>query len=315
MGIDVSQLDIIIVNYNSTLYLLKCLRSIYTSLDKDIAAKVYVVDNASKDNVNVLQQKFPQVILSKNKTNIGFAKAVNHSISKTSAPYILLLNPDTLVDKNFFKSMLDFMKNNPDVGIAGPKILEKNGMIQGSARSFPTPMTALYGRNTVITKIFPDNRMTSKNVLTSRHNGEKKMAVDWVSGACMVVRRSAVKDVGMMDEKFFLYWEDADWCKRMSAKGWKVIYYPHASVVHYAGVCSNKKIRPLLEFHKSAYYFFCKNSGTNGLSIVKGLVFGALLLRFYVVLILNSIYGLKKNKTDFSSECQSSECQGDLFYN
>ncbi|MGB9498498.1 MAG: glycosyltransferase family 2 protein [Dissulfuribacterales bacterium] len=307
------KLDIIIVNYNSTAYLLKCLRSIYTSLGKDIAVKVFVVDNASKDNVNVLQQQFPQVTLSKNKINIGFAKAVNYYMSKTDAPYILLLNPDTLVDKNFFKSILDFMEDNPDVGIAGPKILESNGMVQGSARSFPTPMTALYGRNTVMTKMFPNNRMTSKNILTSRHNGEKKMAVDWVSGACMVVRRSAVKDVGMMDERFFLYWEDADWCKRMSVMGWKVIYYPHASVVHYVGACSNKKIRPLLEFHKSAYYFFCKYSGKSGLSVVKGLVFGALLLRFYVVLISNGIYGLKKNKTDFSSECQSSKYQRDFF--
>ena len=153
MGKNLNKLDIIIVNYNSTAYLLKCLRSIYISLGRDIAARVHVVDNASKDNVNVLQQKFPQMTLSKNKTNIGFAKAVNYSISKTDAPYILLLNPDTLVDKNFFKSMLDFMEENPDVGITGPKILESNGKVQGSARSFPTPMTALYGRNTIMTKI------------------------------------------------------------------------------------------------------------------------------------------------------------------
>jgi len=305
-----NRLDIIIVNYNSTPYLLKCLRSIYRSINGDIPARVFVVDNASKDNVNVLKQKFPQVILSKNKVNIGFAKAVNDSISRTDSPYLLLLNPDTLVDKNFFKSMLDFMEENTDVGIVGPKILESNGVVQGSARSFPTALTAIYGRNTLMTKLFPNNRMTSKNILTNQRNSIKKMEVDWVSGACMMVRRKAVEDVGMMDERFFLYWEDADWCRRMSAKGWRVVYYPHASLVHYAGVCSNKKIRPLLEFHKSAYRFFCKYSGKNGLSIVKGLVFGALLLRFYVVLISNGIYGFKKNKTDFSSEYKR-----DLFYN
>ena len=259
MEINVSKLDILIVNYNSTAYLVKCLRSIYTSLDTDIALNVYVVDNASKDNVNVLQQKFPQVILSKNKINIGFAKAVNDSISKTDAPYILLLNPDTIVDKNFLKSMLNYMIENPDVGIAGPKIFESNGAIQGSARSFPTPMTALFGRNSIMTRFFPNNRLTRRNILNRDSIGNVPIHIDWVSGACMMVRRKAFEEVGLMDENFFMYWEDADWCRRMIQKDWKVVYYPDASIIHFSGRSSDcNLIQSVVEFHRSAYYLFKK---------------------------------------------------------
>jgi hypothetical protein len=138
--------------------------------------------------------------------------------------------------------------------------------------------------------------MTSKNILTNRLDGEKNMEVDWVSGACMILRRSALKEVGLMDERFFLYWEDADLCKRMSEKGWLVAYFPNASIVHYAGVSSKKRIRPLLEFHKSAYYFFCKYSKSKNSNAVKAAAFLALSLRFYMILTTQCIMRLKMNK-------------------
>jgi len=290
MGMNVSGLlDIIIVNYNSTNYLLECLHSIYMSLGRKIAANVYVFDNASKDNVNVLKQQFPQVVLSKNKINIGFAKAVNYSISKTKAPYILLLNPDTRVGKNFFKFMLDFMEENPDVGIAGPKILEENGKVQGSARSFPTPMTAFFGRNSILTKVFPNNRLTRKNILNREINGDSPINVDWVSGACMMVRRKAIEGVGLMDEAFFMYWEDADWCRRMTQKDWHVVYFPGASIVHYAGKSSDRNlIQSIVEFHKSAYYLFNKYSQST-FGIGKTLVLIGLWGRAFFLLALHGI--------------------------
>ncbi|MCK5853358.1 glycosyltransferase, partial [bacterium] len=181
-------IDIIIVNYNSTDYLLKCLFSIYDALDKNISATVYVFDNASTDNLDILSEAFPHINLVKSNKNIGFAKAVNYLISKTTASEILILNPDTIVNKGFFKSMLSFMIKNPDVGIAGPKIFESNGNVQGSARSFPRPMTALFGRNSIMTKLFPNNRLTIKNILNRELSGDAPIKVDWISGACMMVR-------------------------------------------------------------------------------------------------------------------------------
>lgn len=284
MGI--ALIDIIIVNHNSTDYLIQCIRSIYDAAVDTIPMNICVHDNASREDTDVLLQKFPDVLLSKSSANIGFARAVNCFIGKTSAPYILILNPDTKVHQGFFESLLAFMENHPQVGITGPKIYEKNGMIQGSARAFPTPLTGVFGRSSLLTRWLPNNRISGKNILVRKSSGQF-MKVDWVSGACMLVRRAAVEDVGMLDERFFLYWEDADWCKRMSQKKWDVVYYQHASIMHYTGISSRKKnSRPLLEFHKSAYHYFCKHSPLKKISIVKLAVFGAISLRFYGVLVL-----------------------------
>ncbi len=292
-----SKIDIIIVNYNSTGYLLNCLRSIYEDAARDADAdfEIHVMDNASTDNVNVITDKFPQVVLWKNQVNIGFARAVNCLISRTRSPYILILNPDARINNGFLRSILNFILENPGVGIVGPRIFEENGMIQGSARAFPTPLTALFGRSSALTRMFPGNRLTLKNILIKKIENEAFLDVDWVSGACMLVRRRAAEEVGMMDERFFLYWEDADWCKRMFEKGWRVVYYPRASIVHYAGVSSKKRdIRSLLDFHMSAYEFFCKHSIRSDFSILKIIAFGALSVRFYLILIINLIIQMNR---------------------
>jgi hypothetical protein len=292
-----SKIDIIIVNYNSTGYLLNCLRSIYEDAARDADAdfEIHVMDNASTDNVNAITDKFPQVVLWKNQVNIGFARAVNCLISRTRSPYILILNPDARINNGFLRSILNFILENPGVGIVGPRIFEENGMIQGSARAFPTPLTALFGRSSALTRMFPGNRLTLKNILIKKIENADFLDVDWVSGACMLVRRRAAEEVGMMDERFFLYWEDADWCKRMFEKGWRVVYYPRASIVHYAGVSSKKRdIRSLLDFHMSAYEFFCKHSIRSDFSILKIIAFGALSVRFYLILIINLIIQMNR---------------------
>jgi hypothetical protein len=298
LGINLSKVDIIIVNYNSTAFLLNCLHSIYEDIgsENENEVQIYIIDNASTDNVNLITDKFPKVILWKNPVNIGFSKAVNYLIARTRSPYILILNPDTYINNGFFKPILNFMVEYPMVGIVGPKIFDTNGMIQGSARTFPTPLTALFGRSTLLTKMFPNNKLTLKNILTKQSDNTKFIEVDWVSGACMLVRRRAIEEVGMMDERFFLYWEDADWCKRMSEKGWRVVYYPQASITHFIGASSQKRdIRSLLDFHMSAYEFFSKHSIKSNFSILKIIVFGALSIRFYLILIINLIIPWNRN--------------------
>ncbi len=289
-------IDIIIVNYNSTNYLLKCLSSIYDALDNNISATVYVFDNASNDNIDILHKAFPHVNLSKNRKNIGFAKAVNYLISKTVAAEVLILNPDTFINKGFFNSILNFMIENPDVGIAGPKIFESNGKVQGSARSFPTPMTALFGRKSIMTRFFPNNRLTRKNILNRELSGNVPIKVDWVSGACMMVRRQAIEDVGLMDENFFMYWEDADWCRRMIQKAWKVVYYPDASIIHFSGKSSDRNlIQSVVEFHKSAYYLF-KKYYQDPFGIMRALVMIGLGARACFLLALHGIRRRYKRK-------------------
>lgn len=278
-------LDIIIVNYKSTRYLTRCLSSVFESID-GLGAHVHVFDNGSNDDVGQINQSFPNTFLTKNSQNIGFSRAVNTVLKETNRRYVLILNPDTIVDKGFLKAIGSYMDTNPEVGIAGPKIFDPCGTIQGSARSFPTFHTAFFGRSALISKLFPKNRITRANLLTGNCDGKTPMEVDWVSGSCMAVRREAINDVGLLDERFFLYWEDVDWCKRMWKKGWKVVYYPQASIEHYVGGSSEQNlIRAVFEFHKSAYRYFKKYFKSYG-SILKLVVFLGLSFRFVLLLFL-----------------------------
>jgi GT2 family glycosyltransferase/glycosyltransferase involved in cell wall biosynthesis len=284
--------DIIIVNFRSTDYVLRCLKSIYNSLHQ-FTGKVFVQDNASEDGIDRINAAFPQVILSKHSYNMGFSKAINSALQQSNAPYIVLLNPDSYVMDNFFKPIIDYMENNPRVGIVGPKIFNHDGSIQGSARSFPTPLTALFGRSSLLTSFFPNNPLSRANILTTMSDGETPMKVDWVSGACMVVRKKAVDDIGLLDESFFMYWEDADWCRRMWKKGWKVVYFPKASIVHYVGVSSGQAfLRSVFEFHKSSYRLFNKYNNTS--LFMKPLAITGISLHLFYVLVSNRFHACYK---------------------
>jgi GT2 family glycosyltransferase len=271
-------LDIIIVNYNSTDFLINCLNSIRESLN-GVRADIFVQDNASTDGIERVQKVFPSVNFNCNKRNVGFAAGVNQVISKGKNPYVMLLNPDTYVTDKFFNISMDFIRKNPRVGIVGPKVIEKDGRLQNSARSFPTLLTCAFGRSSFLSRCFPQNIISRKNLLSIDSDGQSPMEVDWVSGACMLINRKAIESVGLLDERFFLYWEDADWCRRMWQNGWKVIYFPKATIYHYSGASSRKKLVPsILEFHKSAYKLFEKYLDSS-LAVIKPFVYYGLLIR------------------------------------
>ncbi|MCP4107450.1 MAG: glycosyltransferase [Desulfobacteraceae bacterium] len=276
-------LDIIIVNYNSTDYLVNCLRSVEKTLNGK-PARIFVQDNASKDRVGRILSEFPRIKLTINRHNIGFAKAVNKALKQGTNDYAVLLNPDTYLTDGFIESCILFMKNNPDVGILGPRILDNDGRLQNSARAFPTLLTAFFGRSSFLSRTFPKNPITFKNLLSLKSDGKSPMEVDWVSGACMVIRRKAIEEIGLLDERFFMYWEDADWCRRMWEAGRKVVYFPQASVYHYGGRSSEKIIfRSVIEFHKSVYRLFDKHLYPS-LAFMKPLVLGGLTIRLFFVL-------------------------------
>ena len=274
-------IDIIIINYNSTDYLLKCLQSVFDDLGGR-SANVFVQDNGSKDGADRIPRRFPQVIVNENKQNIGYSKAINQALKESSSPFIVLLNPDTRVEKGFFDTVLDYINTHPEIGVMGPKILNPDGSVQGSARSFPTPLTSIFGRKSPLTRLFPNNPITTSNILTTKCDGKTPMEVDWVSGACMVIRRKSIEEAGLLDERFFMYWEDADWCRQMREKGWKVIYFPRSSVFHIVGISSNTRpIRSIYHFHKSCYLLYDKYIHWP-LSISKPFAFLGLSLRFCV---------------------------------
>ena len=260
MGNELDRCDIGIVSYNSYKELDSCIKSLLQYESRQIK-KIIIVENGNIDLIALLKKK-PYItkchIISPNK-NLGFAKASNLIIKKSKAPFLCLINPDTRVVAPFLEKAIKYFRQNLKVGIIGPKILDPNGKVQGSARSFPSLLTAFFGRSTILTKLFPNNPITKKNISINQENREP-IPVDWVSGACMIVRKQAISDVGLMDERFFMYWEDCDWCRRFWQKGWQVIYHPGLGpIVHIVGTSSKQiKLKCHYWFHKSAIMVYLK---------------------------------------------------------
>ncbi len=224
------RLAVVIVSYNTRKMIRRCLQALQ-AFAPQVAHEICVVDNASRDgSVAMLQQEFPAVRVVANRRNLGYAVAVNQGLEATGFEYSLVLNPDIVVQEGAVDRLVAFMDAHPDAGVAGAKLLNTDGSLQYSCRSFYTPRTLLY-RRTILGKLFPRSRVIRRHLMLD-YDHLQPQAVDWVIGACMLVRRAAVDAVGGMDERFFLYFEDVDWCFRMGRQGWKVYYVPQAQMVH-----------------------------------------------------------------------------------
>lgn len=274
-----SMLSIIIVNYNAGGLLKRCIDSIYkestiTSFD------IWVVDNNSTDkSIPMMRQNFPQVNLIENKENLGFAKANNQAIARCIGNYILLLNPDTLILQNALEKMVEFMDGNPTVGICGCKVLNEDGTFQlACRRTIPTPGVAFF-RLTGLSTLFPRNKIMAKYNLTYIDPDERQ-EVDAVSGAFLMIRRELVEDIGLLDERFFMYGEELDWCLRAKKAEWTVMYYPGAEIIHCKGECSKFNHRKAaFEFYRSMYLFHKKHFAENYNPILNIFIYVGILLK------------------------------------
>lgn len=250
-------ISIIVVNWNAGPMIASCLNRILAEL-RSVNGECIVIDNASEvSDQELLRRQFPELHVIENASNLGFAKAVNQGILTSRGRYVLLVNPDTFLSEGSIGSSLAFLDSRPEVGILGPRILNPDGSVQGSARAFPQFATAFFGRTSFMSRLFPGNAFTRRQVLCLEEQLDRPLAVDWVSGACMLIRREVLDDVGSFDERFFLFWEDADICWRAHKRGWSVIYYPEVSAIHLIGGCSQRApIRSLLAFHRSALLLY-----------------------------------------------------------
>ena len=250
--IDVS---IIIVNWNTREYLLRCLKSVLQS-EKSSSWEVIVIDNGSRDgSVGEAGRLFPNIRLIANAENVGFARATNQGIAQSSGRYILLLNPDTEVKGRAIETLVDFMESRPDAGIAGGQLLNADGSKQNSIANFPSLATELFNKS-LLRRLFP-KRFPGKE----SHYSEP-IEVDSVIGACLIARREAVERVGNLDEDYFLFLEETDWCYRMKKAGWKVYHVSGAEVIHYQGKgAETRKREARVEYYSSRYRFFKKNRG------------------------------------------------------
>jgi GT2 family glycosyltransferase len=218
-------------------YLRDCIDSVY-SFPPDPAYDLIVVDNASTDGTNrFIADKHPGIILISNKKNAGFAAANNQAIKATDSKYILLINSDCEVYKDSIDKLIDYMDKNPRVAIAGPKIINSDGSVQYSCRRFPSFFSA--AAHSVLVHIYPNNPVSRKYMMTDVSRDEP-FSVDWISGACMMIRRSVLNDTGLLDENYFMYVEDIDICYRMWQNEWEVHYMPHSEILHHVGGSSRK---------------------------------------------------------------------------
>ena len=251
-----TDLSIVIVNWNTKEYLLRCLGSIF-KLGQRMNWEVIVIDNGSQDGSGMeVKKSFPFVHLVENEKNLGFAKAANQGLQKASGRYALLLNPDTQVKGEAIEQLRSFMETHLEAGVAGPQLLNSDGSKQNSIANYPSLATELLNKS-LLRWLFP------KKFPGKERDYSEPVEVDSVIGACMIVRRDAIDQVGLLDEDYFLFLEETDWCYRMAKVGWKIYHVPQAEVDHFQGKSAETvKKRARVEFYRSRYHFFKKNRGS-----------------------------------------------------
>ncbi|MEI6046802.1 MAG: glycosyltransferase, partial [Chloroflexota bacterium] len=295
-------LSVIIVNYNGQPYVIEGLNALRAGLE-GVTAEIFIVDNASTDSSlgavkrwleNLPEGERGNYTLLENRRNLGYAKANNQAIRQSRGKVVLLLNPDAAVKPDTIGLMLEFMHQHPQVGISGPRILLPNGQLDRPCRrSFKTPSIYLY-KFLGLSKLFPKSRHFGKYYL-SYLDENLTTEVDAVIGAFLMIRRKTIAEIGLLDEHYFIYCEDEDWCFQAKKQGWQVYYYPPAVVQHQKGASTNqRKFRMIWEWHKSVFKFHRKNLAPSYPLPVNLLIYVGIALQLSLTLLLNLMRQLIK---------------------
>ena len=291
------ELSIIIVNYNTRDLLRDCLLSIYSS-QGDFQYEVIVVDNCSPDDsVEMVRQEFPQAKLIASEINRGYAYANNLGLCQARGHYLLLLNPDTVLPPTALQGMLDFMEEHPDAGVAGPKLVLADGSLDlACRRSFPTLDVAFY-RLVGLSKRHPNSPRYNRYNL-GYLDPNQVAEVDSVVGACMCIRREALDQAGLFDERFFMYAEDIDLCYRIKVDhGWKVYYNPAVVVTHYKAQSTRKRFaRMTIEFYRAMWLFHKKHFARRTFFLINWVTAVGLIGLCGLALTINSLRPPEKRK-------------------
>lgn len=293
-------ISIIIVNWNTKKLLLKCIDSILKDI-RNFNVEIIVVDNASTDDsVQAVNDRFDSVKVIRNSENLGFAKANNIGINESTGKYICLINSDIVVKSGCFNNLFEYMEKKPSIGMIGPRLLNTNGTLQTSCKKFPsiwnTTTRALF-----LHKLFPNYSIFSTEEM-NYFKHDKIIEVDALAGAFLMVRKEALVEIGLLDENYFFYSEDIDWCFRFWQYRWSVVFFPYSVCVHHDGGSSKKSpIKFHLQLIKSKYIYMQKHH-----SALKILMFQIIMLNQYIIRIITyiSMYLFIKNKKQTNGDFQ-----------
>ncbi len=297
-----SDLSIVIVSWNAKTHLLKCLHSLRATCTGR-SAEITVVDNASADgSPEAVRQDFPQVRLIENGQNEGFAKANNIGINVSQGKYIALINSDVQVRGGCLETLVQYMEANPGVGMSGPTILYPDLTVQNSVSYFPTLMHGFLDALGV-------HRMPKlKKSEEPRDGVDRDEDVEVLSGCFWMVRRAALDEVGLLDESFFMYGEDIDWCRRFHQNGWKIRYCKDAEAVHYHGASSsNDPLRFFIQLQKARIQYWQKHRGRSHALICTLLLFAHHSIRMIAnLLLVPFVFGCRRKNVIFRLKKSSS---------
>jgi GT2 family glycosyltransferase len=266
-------LSIIIVTWNTKDLLQQCLASIYKTIH-DMTFEIIVIDNASEDDtVVMLREKFPHITLIRNSRNLGFGAANNQGLRIMRGRYAVLLNSDTVLTIHAVEELFTFMETHPEAAIACGQLLNDDGSKQNSMASFPSLLTLM--TNTPLLEYLLPKRYPSK-----RYHYKNPLEVDSGIGACLLVRKKAIDEVGMFDERYFFFFEETDWAYQMKKAGWKIFHIPTAFIYHFQGQSIGRNVRSRIEFYRSRYLFFRKWHRRAYYLLISSVIFSRLLVNW-----------------------------------
>lgn len=252
-------LSVIVITHDSRAHIGECLRTLDRARGA-LAMDVWVMDNASSDGtLDEVAAVAPWARGVPTGGNLGYAKAVNRGLAASSGEFALVLNPDCLIGDGALEALVAWLRAHPRCGIAGPRILNTDGTLEYSARAYPGPFTLLFNRYSLATRLWPGNPWSRRYLLSDWDHATPR-SVDWVSGACMCVRRAAAEAAGSMDEAYFMFNEDVDWCHTLNDAGWTVDYVPAATITHHIGA-SHARVadKVVLERHRGMIHYLAKH--------------------------------------------------------
>jgi GT2 family glycosyltransferase len=283
-----SRLSICIVTFNAGHWLKDCLDSIQedTLLGE---LEIIVVDNGSEDGTEaMLHGDYPQVRFIGNTSNLGYTKPMNQGLRAARGSYLMQLNPDTKILPGAFDNLVSYMDEHPRVGICGPKVLNRDGTFQKQCRRGEPRPLAMMGYFFRLTSLFPDSKLFG-GYLLEYEDEDATIEVDALSGSCMLIRREVIDEIGYLDEQFFAYQEDTDFCSRARQAGWKVVYYPEAQIIHYGGQGGSRvePYRSIIEWHRSYWLYYKKHLADDYFFLVNCLYYLLMGFKLGLALLVN----------------------------